>query len=58
MYDFIEKISKLNPYTQCAPGFFNPNKKVHELFHFHNVVIHKAIQNQPRKLSDIGLPKE
>ena len=45
-------------YPQCAPGFFNPNKKVHELFHFYNVVKLKAVQNQPRKLSDIRLPKE
>ena len=44
--------------TQCALGFFNSNKKVHELFHFYNRVIHKAIHNQPKKLSDIGLPKE
>ena len=44
-------------YTQCAPGFSNPNQKVHGLFHFYNGVMHMTVQNQLKKLSIIGLPK-
>ena len=43
--------------TQCAPGVFNPNQKVHGLFHFYNAVMHKTVQNQLKKPSVIGLPK-
>ena len=43
--------------SQCAPGFFNPNKKVHGLFHFYNAIVYKIVQNQLKKPSVIGLPK-
>ena len=43
--------------SQCAPGFFNPNQKVHGLFDFYNAVMHKTVQNQLKKPSVIGLPK-
>ena len=43
--------------AQCAPGFFNPNKKVHGLFHFYNAILYKIVQNQLKKPSVIGLPK-
>ena len=44
--------------SQCAPGFFNPNQKVHGLYHFYKAVIYKRIQDQLKKPSDIGLPKQ
>ena len=43
--------------AQCVPGFFNPNKKVHGLFHFYNAILYKIVQNQLKKPSVIGLPK-
>ena len=43
--------------AQCAPGFFNPNQKVHGLFHFYNAVVYKTVENQLKKPSVIGLPK-
>ena len=42
---------------QSAPGFFNPNQKVHGLFHFYNADMHKTVKNQLKKPSVIGLPK-
>ena len=45
-------------FAQCAPGFFNPNQKVHGLFHFYKAFIYETIQNQLKKPSDIGLPKQ
>ena len=44
--------------TQCIPGFFNPNQKVHGLFHFYKAFLYETIQNQLKKPSDIGLPKQ
>ena len=44
--------------TQCAPGSFNLNQKVHGLYHFYKTVIYKTIQNQLKKPSVIGLPKQ
>ena len=44
-------------WSQCAPAFFNPNQKVHGLFHFYNADMHKTVQNQLKKPSVIGLPK-
>ena len=43
--------------SQCAPGFSNPNQKVHGLFHFYIAGIHKTDQNQLKKPSVIRLPK-
>ena len=44
--------------AQCAPGFFNPNQKVHGLFHFYKAFIYETIKNQLKKSSDIGLPNQ
>ena len=44
-------------YTQCAPGFFNPNQKVHGIFHFYVEGLYKTDQNQFEKPSVIRLPK-
>ena len=44
-------------FTQCAPGFFNPNQKFHGLFHFYNADMHKNVKDQLKKPSIIGLPK-
>ena len=47
-----------NANAQCAPDFFNPKQKVDGLFHFYNAFIYETIQNQLKKPSDIGLPKQ
>ena len=46
------------PTSQCAPGSFNLNQKVHGLYHFYKAVIYKTIQNQLKKPSVIRLPKQ
>ena len=57
-YVYIEDpLEILHIYPQCAPGFFNPNQKVHGLFHFYNADMHKTVKNQLKKPSVIGLPK-
>ena len=43
--------------SQCAPGFSNPNQKVHGLFHFYYTSIRITVPNQLKKTSVIGLPK-
>ena len=50
-------MTKISYLSQGAPGFFNPNQKVHGLFHFYNADMHKTVQNQLKKPSVIGLPK-
>ena len=54
---FALRLSFQRYQTQCAPGIFNPNQKVHGLFHFYNADMHKTVQNQLKKPSVIGLPK-
>ena len=44
-------------YSQCAPGFSNPNQKVHGLFHFYIAGIYETDQNQLKKTSVIRFPK-
>ena len=44
--------------SQCAPGFSNPNQKVHGLFHFHIADMYKTDQNHLKKPSVIWLPKQ
>ena len=44
-------------YTQCVPGFSNPDQKVHGLFHFYIAGIYKTDQNQLKKPSVIRFPK-
>ena len=44
--------------TQRPPGFSNPNKKVHGIFHSYIADICKTDQNQLEKTSVIRFPKE
>ena len=44
--------------SQCAPGIFNLDQKFHRVSCFWGFQIYKRIQNQSRKTSVIGLPKE
>ena len=56
---FLKRLKSINKYysAQCAPGFSNPNQKVHGLFQFYNADMHKTVKNQLKKPSIIGLPK-
>ena len=45
-------------HSQCAPGSFNLNQKVHGLYDFYKTIIYKTIQNQLKKPSVIGLQKQ
>ena len=40
-----ESLHKCYYYTQCAPGFSNPNQKVHGTFHFYVEGLYKKDQN-------------
>ena len=44
--------------SQCAPGIFNLDQKFYRVSCFWGFQIYKRIQNQSRKTSVIGLPKE
>ena len=44
--------------TQCGHAFSNPDQKVHGLLHFCIAFTYETIQNQLKKISDIGLPKK
>ena len=54
---FGGSLTHSNYNSQCAPGFFNLNQKVHGLFDFYNAVIYIKVKNQLKKPSVIGLPK-
>ena len=57
LFTIIKNPAIVNLRSQCAPGFFNLNQKVHGLFDFYNAVIYIKVQNQLKKPSVIGLPK-
>ena len=44
--------------SQCTMMFLNQDQKFHTLFDIYGINIDQTVQNQPRKPSNIRLPKE